>query len=129
MLSEILKGRNQEVHRRFLSYCKEFSYLEFCSLSVMEILYGLHRKAATVQIQQATALFEANSEIVPYSEDYRLAALISARLDLSGRHIGWFDPIIAACAIQRDMVLVTGNTSHYQSVIDLGFNLKIDNWR
>ena len=37
--------------------------------------------------------------------------------------------MIAAVAIVRGVVLVTGNTEHYQNIVDLGYALELDNWR
>ncbi|HEX5732141.1 MAG TPA: hypothetical protein VF131_04830 [Blastocatellia bacterium] len=53
-------------------------------------------------------------------------------LSQSGVHskpIGWADPIIASIALQNDLTLVTGNTSHYQRIQALGYALKLDNWK
>jgi len=32
-------------------------------------------------------------------------------------------------AIQHDLTLVTGNQAHYQRLQELGYPLKLDNWR
>ena len=85
------------------------------------MLLGLYVKEATQQIKKATAFLKSHEELVPSSEDYWLAAEINAALRRAGRPIGDADPLIAACAINRDMVLATGNTRHYQFVIDVGF--------
>jgi len=37
--------------------------------------------------------------------------------------------MIAACAINRGMTLVTGNPKHYRFVIDAGFSLDLENWK
>ncbi len=58
-----------------------------------------------------------------------LAGHIFADLELTGQPIGRIDPMIAAVALENDLVLVTGNTAHYQRVQQLGYRLKLDNWR
>jgi len=37
--------------------------------------------------------------------------------------------MIAAIALRHGLVLVTGNTDHYQRIQALGYPLKLDNWR
>jgi len=37
--------------------------------------------------------------------------------------------MIAAIAIENGLTLVTGNTAHYQYIQQLGYSLKLDNWR
>jgi len=57
------------------------------------------------------------------------AGRIYADLNRTGQPIGRADPMIAAIAIQQGLTLVTGNLSHYQRIKDLGYELKLDNWR
>ena len=58
-----------------------------------------------------------------------IAGRIYADLERSGRTIGRADPMIAGTAIQHGLVLVTGNLNHYVRIQELGFPLKLDNWR
>ena len=46
-----------------------------------------------------------------------------------GRPIGRCDPMIAAIAIIHGLELVTGNTSHYQHIQQLGYPLTLVNCR
>ncbi len=129
ILSEIFKERNVAVLSHALAYVRDHNRLTFTSVSVSEMLLGLYIKQATQQIKKATAFLKAHEELVPSSEDYWLAAEINAALRRSGKPIGDADPLIAACAINRDMVLATGNTRHYEFVSDVGFKIQIENWR
>lgn len=61
--------------------------------------------------------------------DAELAGRIYADLERTGQPIGLADAMIAAIAIQRDLLLVSGNLSHYERIQALGYNLKLDNWR
>jgi tRNA(fMet)-specific endonuclease VapC len=36
---------------------------------------------------------------------------------------------ITAIAIENNLILVTGNTKHYQKIQSLGYPLQLDNWR
>ncbi|GAX36554.1 PIN domain-containing protein [Nodularia sp. NIES-3585] len=58
-----------------------------------------------------------------------ISGLIQADLETSGQPIGLADVLIAATAIANNLVLVTGNTKHYQKIQVLGYPLIIDNWR
>jgi len=66
---------------------------------------------------------------VPLPEDYLLSAKIIGALRRQGRPIGTEDPLIAACAFNRGMPVATGNTKHYQFIVDAGFDLILENWR
>jgi tRNA(fMet)-specific endonuclease VapC len=117
------------VLRRAAEYQREHGSLRFTSVSVGEILYGLHAKNARSQVAIAERFFGAHDELVPTSQDYRIAAEINAALYKAGKPIGDADALIAACAHCRNMSLATGNVRHYQYVIDVGFDLRIENWR
>jgi tRNA(fMet)-specific endonuclease VapC len=58
-----------------------------------------------------------------------LAGRISGDLDRTGQTIGKADPMIAAIALHHGLELVTGNTSHYQRIQQLGYPLTLSNWR
>ncbi|MBS1701156.1 MAG: PIN domain-containing protein [Armatimonadetes bacterium] len=129
ILSEIGKGVDRHVRENAIRYLDEHQILTFTSISVYEVLYGLRSKVATKQAQRFLMLASAHEEIVPDSDDYRLAAEIRAQMQLAGTEIGKADPIIAACALRRDLTMVTGNMKHYQFVADAGFPLRLSNWR
>jgi len=48
---------------------------------------------------------------------------------LEKKPIGCADPIIAAIALENNLVLTTGNLRHYQRIEALGYSLKLDNWK
>ena len=50
-------------------------------------------------------------------------------LERIGQPIGRADPQIAASALRRGLVLVTGNTDHYERIAKLGYSLVLENWR
>ena len=57
------------------------------------------------------------------------AGQIVADLKLAGREIGFADSAIAATALERNLVLVTSNVTHFQRVADTGYTLRIESWR
>jgi tRNA(fMet)-specific endonuclease VapC len=58
-----------------------------------------------------------------------LAGRIAGDLERFGQTIGVADTMIAAIAIENDLELVTGNTSDFQRVKQLGYPLVLANWR
>lgn len=125
----MLKAKDPAVVQKAESYLAASQQLSFTSLSVFELLYGLLAKQALRQAKEFLAFTVEHEEIVPTAEDYRLAAQIRADLRRSGREIGRVDPIIAACALNRDIELVTGNLRHYEAIWDVGFAIRLANWR
>lgn len=61
--------------------------------------------------------------------DTIVAGRIDGALAKSGKGIGVNDVLIAATAIQYGLTLVTGNFRHYDRIRNLGYPLKLDNWR
>jgi len=39
------------------------------------------------------------------------------------------DPLIAATALHHQLVLVSANVAHYQRVVQVGYSLRLENWR
>ena len=58
-----------------------------------------------------------------------LAGRITGDLVRIGQPIARADPMIAAIAIDQGLELVTGNTTHYQRIQQLGYPLTLVNWR
>jgi tRNA(fMet)-specific endonuclease VapC len=95
----------------------------------MEIVKGLHKIQREDRIEQFLA---GISDVELLTLDLRsaeLAGRIYADLERTGQPIGRVDPMIAAIALQHDLVLVTGNKSHYQRIQLLDYRLKLDDWK
>ena len=129
ILSEIAKGINPNVLQNVSDYLDEHPKLSFMSVSIYEVLYGLKVKAATRQIKEFLELIAEHEQIVPEAEDYQVAAEIRAAMHIGGTPIGSVDPIIAACAVRRDLPLITGNKRHHGYIQSAGFYLQLLNWR
>ena len=129
ILSDIGKGLSEIVSARASTYLDEHGLLTFTSISVYEVLYGLRAKRASQQANRFLTLIGDHEEIVPQAADYRLAAEMRAAMHIAGTEIGKADPVIAACASRRGLVLATANTKHYRYIANAGFSLAIENWR
>lgn len=128
-LSEIYKEQNQAVTANAQAYLEHHDKLTYTSVTASEFLFGLYAKDAKKQINQAKTFLKAHEELVPTSEDYWLVAETNGALKRIGRPIGEGDTMIAAYVINRGMTLASGNTKHYQFVIDAGFSLDLESWK
>jgi tRNA(fMet)-specific endonuclease VapC len=69
-------------------------------------------------------------ELLPFDQAAaELAGRIAGDLERIGQPIGVADTMIAAIAIENGLELVTGNTSDYQRVQQLGYPLVLEHHR
>ncbi|WP_413175971.1 PIN domain-containing protein [Anabaena azotica] len=129
IFSEILKSVNQRVATNASAYHDHFGFYTICTITVLEIVKGWHKLKREDKIQQFfVEIIEAEVLTIQLGEA-ELAGRIYADLERTGQPIGLADAMIAAIAIQQNLILVSGNLSHYQRIQALGYNLKLDNWR
>jgi tRNA(fMet)-specific endonuclease VapC len=129
ILSEVLKGRNQRVVRRAKAYRSQFHRYTISTITVVEVVKGFQKLQRTDRIEQFIRAL-AGEEIVTLDlESAEIAGKIYADLERIGQTIGRVDPMIAGIAIKNSLVLVTGNTAHYERIHALGYPLQTTNWR
>jgi tRNA(fMet)-specific endonuclease VapC len=129
ILSEVGKGINQIVARNAAADRQTYGFLTLSVISVMEIIQGYQHVGASSRIQALPSAV-ATEEVLAFDQAAAdLAGRIAGDLDRVGRPIGRCDPMIAAIAIIHGLQLVTGNTSHYQHIQQLGYPLTLVNWR
>lgn len=128
LFSECLKGKNAQVGERYAAYIALHQQLSITSWTVFEVLSGIHHRLPQ-KINFYERALQQTEEIVPTSDDCRMAAKIDGALLQKGKPVGDIDPLIAACAITRGLPVATGNTKHYQPIADIGFALQLENWR
>lgn len=129
IFSEVLKGIDPLVITRAIDYRATFGHYTISTITVMEIVKGLHKVRREDRIQQLLATLTTVELLTFDAQSAELAGRIFADLERAGQPIGRADPMIAAIAIQHSLTLVTGNTAHYERVRQLGYPLVIDNWR
>ena len=128
--SEILKAIDQTVTRNAITYRQAQGRLTFSVITLMEIIQGLQKVGASPIRIRAFRTAIVPEEILPFDQgDADLAGQIAGDLDRVGRPIGRCDPMIAAVAVRNGLELVTGNTSHYQRIRQIGYSLTLVNWR
>ncbi len=127
--SEVLKAIDPTVARHATAYRQAHGILTISVITVMECIQGLQKAGASRRIQTFRTMV-ASEEVLPFDQDIAdLAGCLAGDLDRVGRPIGRCDPMIAAIALHYDLELVTGNTSHYQRIQQLGYSLTLANWR
>lgn len=129
IFSEILKGIDQNVVAKAMAYRATFGHYTISTITVMEIVKGLHKLQREDRIQQFLAGLPTVELLTLDLRSSELAGRIYADLERSGQPIGRADPMIAAIALRHGLTLVRGNLSHYQRLQTLGYALKLDNWR
>lgn len=129
IFSEVLKGIDQAVVAKATAYFSTFGRYTISTITVMEIVKGLHKMQREEQLQQFLAGLSTVELLTLDLSSAELAGRIYADLERTGQPIGRADPMIAAIAVQHDLPLITGNLSHYQRIQTLGYALKLDNWR
>ncbi|MEA5512826.1 PIN domain-containing protein [Nodularia sp. UHCC 0506] len=129
ILSEIRKGKNYKINVESITYRAIWQQHTISVITVSEIIKGWRRINRNDRIQEfLTDLSQL--EILSLDQSCaEISGLIQADLETSGQPIGLADVLIASIAIANNLVLVTGNTKHYQKIQVLGYPLVIDNWR
>ncbi len=129
ILSEMTKGIDPTVAINATAYRKAFGRYTLSAVTVMEVIRGLQKKQATRRLSGFLASL-AHVEVIPFGQPAaELAGKIAGDLQRTGRLIGTADTMIAAIALTHGLELVTGNTTHFQYVQNLGYPLTLANWR
>jgi tRNA(fMet)-specific endonuclease VapC len=128
-LSEIGKGKNPIITANAKTYRRAFGHYSFSTVTVLEVVRG-YQKVQQFQLLHAFLASIVSEDVLPLDiPAAELAGRITGDLDRIGQPIGRADPMIAAIAIALGLELVTGNTSHYQRIQQLGYPLTLVNWR
>ena len=129
ILSEIGKAKDATVAANAKTYRRSFGHYTFSTVTVMEIVSGFQKTQAVVRLNAFLATLP-HMEILPFDQlAAELPGRIGGDLERIGQAIGVADTMIAAIAIENGLELVTGNTSDFQRVQNLGYPLVLANWR
>jgi tRNA(fMet)-specific endonuclease VapC len=128
ILSEIGKGIDLTVARHAAAYLSTFGRYTLSTGTALEVIWGLEKRQSIRRLNAFRASLP-RMELLPFAGAADLAGQIGAALDRSGKPIGLADTMIAAIALERGLELVTGNTSDFQRVQQLGYPLILSNWR
>ena len=126
ILSEIGKGIDLNVARNAAAY-PVFGRYTLSAVTVAEVIRGLEKRQSVRRLHTFRASLPSRRCFPSDAAD--LAGRIGAGLDRIGRPIGLADTMIAAIALEHGLELVTGNTSDFQRVQQLGYPLILANLR
>jgi predicted nucleic acid-binding protein len=129
ILSEILKARDPNVAAVAARYLAEHQRLTLSVVSVFEIIRGYRRVKREAKVESFERAL-SSCEVLGFDDRAaRLAGKIYADLELRGRPVGMPDVMIAAVALQHDLVLASGNVQHFEAIRSAGYALELINWR
>ena len=112
-------------HLRKKKALSEVFFQKGCGISVVtkgELLYGAYKSSQprkNLRIVESL-LEELPLEILPLEDRVlHLFGELKAKLEKKGKRLSDFDLLIAATALSRNLILVTGNIRHYQRIPNL----------
>lgn len=129
IFSEILKQKNQNVIIKATQYFEYFKCYSISSITVMEIVKGLHKVKREEAIQRFLYQLPKIEILTLDVKSAEIAGRIYADLERIGQPIGRVDPMIAGIAIRHGLILSTGNVEHYQRIQHMGYEFQIENWK
>ena len=95
------------------------------SITLGELIFGAKKKGSSRLMQEVEDRVVSYLPMLPFDADAaRRYGDIRAELERRGTPMGDADLRIASIALARRLVLVTGNTKHFQRVPDL----VVENW-
>ena len=105
------------------SQCQDYSEAFICTITVSELLVGVHRANDEKRRLKRSAFVEAiiaNLQTLPFDiEAARLHAQVFALLTSQGQMIGAHDLIIAITALRHQCAVLTENVSEFERVPNL----------
>jgi tRNA(fMet)-specific endonuclease VapC len=129
IFSETMRAKNSVVLANARDYRSRYGHYTISSVTLTELVKGFVRSGREDRISYLEELLK-DHEILPFDAiAAKLAGRIFGELERAGQPIGRVDPFIAAIAVRHSLTLVTGNTRHFKRIVDLGFPLKLANWR
>jgi tRNA(fMet)-specific endonuclease VapC len=127
--SEILKRVDAQVVRRATDYRSQFGVYTISTITIVEIVKGLHKVQREERLREFLKGLSAVEVITLDLSSAELAGRIYADLERTGQPIGRADPMIAAIANRNGITLIIGNTTHYERIKNLNYDLRLGNWR
>jgi predicted nucleic acid-binding protein len=88
--------------------------------SYMELLQGARNKKHHERVK--SFLTDFNFIVLPLTENIGHRALIYVEEHTLSHHLTAADAIIAATAVENNLVLLSGNAKHFKPIKDLKFN-------
>ena len=114
----------REEHRDPVALYAADGDLGICSITLSELLEGLHYTKSPIQLEKRRLFIERTRSVLPiFAFDERIAevhAQLRAKQRQAGRMIGAHDLIIAATAMSLGWDVLTFNAAEFRQVKGLG---------
>ena len=120
----IKNKKPEHVLEKLRSVIKERVYIS--SITVAELQYGVYNSSYIEKNRISLAEFLAPFDVLDFDDsDAEKYGTIRADLSKAGILIGPYDMLIAAQALDKDLILVTNNVNEFKRVK----GLKIEDWK
>jgi tRNA(fMet)-specific endonuclease VapC len=120
----IKNKKPENVLERLHSVIKEKVYIS--SITIAELQYGIYNSSYIEKNRISLAEFLAPFEVLNFDDsDAEKYGIIRANLAKTGKIIGPYYMLIAAQALEKDLILVTNNVKEFKRVK----GLKIEDWK
>ena len=120
----IKNKKPEHVLEKLRSVIKERVYIS--SITVAELRYGVYNSSYIEKNRISLAEFLAPFDVLDFdNSDAEKYGIIRADLSKAGKLIGPYDMLIAAQALDKDLILVTNNINEFKRVK----GLKIEDWK
>ena len=128
MFREFLRGRNAAIARRAAMYEAAHGRFAISAVTIMEVVSSWQQRGQQARIDELLKHLGGWTVHAIDGDIAGAAGRMYADLLRVGQPTGVADSVVAATALHHDLVLVTGNTAHYQSLQSLGYDLQLDDW-
>lgn len=119
----VIKQRPIHVLQRFFQ--EDPSQIALSSVSLFELQYGVSKSSKPEQNAAALQAFIQPLVILNFDQNTALqAGVIRTQSEQKGRIIGAYDLLIAAHALQHNLVLISHNVKEFKRIP----KLKLENW-
>jgi len=124
VISDFIKGETGTQTRLKKTPPREIA---ISSITMMELHYGLALNPKRAEkVEPIITSFLSSVTILPFGiSEAEQTAKIRAKLKSQGQPIGAYDLLIAATALQNNLIMVTSNQREFERV----GNLQLENWR
>jgi tRNA(fMet)-specific endonuclease VapC len=111
----LIRQKSQQVLTKLTSY--PITDIGISAITVAELQYGVQKSSRPAQNQQALDQFLLPLTIIPFDENDAVAyGQIRTDLEAQGLPIGALDTLIAAQAVQYNLILVTNNVREFARI-------------
>ena len=119
----LINGKPLSVRARFQKVTSSGADVFVSSITSFELWYGVRKSSREEFNAERLETFLAGpiTELPFECEDSKVAGLIRAALEVTGKPIGAYDLLIAGQALQRQLTLVTANVAEFSRVKGLNW--------